>query len=1185
MRMIKVVPGFINRDFSMPATSFLRPTNTHKRAREAREMSIQNYNKRRRLEEQNAVIMEEDPNRDQPISSTEVTRQGSVAGRAVSRPVQNGERISRSRSGSSLVFVQNAQTGNKEFDDYIKEESPELGPAPPLAASPELAPAPPPENTGVFKKPLLPASKTARPLPTDNTTPVISEDEDTVMDMGSPPQNDTTPVISENDDAARNKGSSPSQVADPKTATIRESPMSSPDPTESSATQTSNNQQSTPRAESEAPFLHQSTKSSPRVTYGSRAKASLDAAQSARKAAQMLNDVRLQSNTAVTPQTSEKTKETRATRQTPSQRKTTSATKSKPLPPSQDSPELHGLRRTSTPVRKGKSTPARATRSSSNRITQQVNTVENGESTELPVSKSTIEDSTHTSPSTARSPTKKPRLSPKVVIRVRTPAAQAKPSPIAREVQDSPELIPRKPTTQEPTVQEPALDTQESIAPPKVKEHTKEQSTGPQRTPVPLPENVRHLANVQAPQRLESTPIKSSQSRKTGAKSTPKTLPKKQRANVAAVAGDATTPTSNGTGLSKSLKSSRLSNSVYDVPSSESPPPRSSAPRSIPRSQPNRTPVPLPMNVRHIYDTNTGSQGRDKSAEEPPVPRITSPTLTKSLTHTSVPSLEPGPRADKQLTPPSATSQGRDKSAEDPPVPQITSPTLNKILTRASVAGLESGLKADKNLTSPSAKKRAAAPLLLGNGHVDNGTVAPGGESSSTNSELEREIEKVQPKKAKAPDAKTKAAHKNIMKQMFPIGHEKMRKNQDHGLQVFGKRPTDPEREFELDLENEEDTLTTPNVDIEREASPIVSPEKNGGNAMDSTGSHESEEYLKQLLDSAANEQIMQEAASGIAAARASQSWNFDGVDPPNDDVDQADDQAASRPQVENPVALESGDTTENDEHIADDEVSKAVSPAQSTRSSPDYSRRPARYLSHSPTPGDSESDEESQASPSRAASSDSGKDATKSKDDDSTDSSSDSDTSSDKSDTEEDTDLPDGDKSAPSPSTNPKPSSAQPPAEPVTLVPATQSSLPQSLSQPTPTGTPRNAGAAANDAHVVPASQPTPSSVRGSSQSISQLAAARRAASSKYPSVKQQLHAAKTSTASSQLSKKFDPRTANFAKLGSSAAASKKKTFNVSDDSSEEESSSEDSSSEDDDGPAAKKAAAKKKGAGCSVA
>lgn len=177
LRLIKVVPTFHDRDFSVPTTSSLRPAHAHKRTRE---LDQQAATKRRRTD-QSVEAIDLDalgPPRDQPVPSTERNSRGSRSrSRSRSRshahtlahihtPNHNHSRdhsahahahaapqvrsrTSRSATGSSsLVLVNGTQTGQAEFAPAIKEESPELGsPPPPRQPIPHRSPTLPQEHS------------------------------------------------------------------------------------------------------------------------------------------------------------------------------------------------------------------------------------------------------------------------------------------------------------------------------------------------------------------------------------------------------------------------------------------------------------------------------------------------------------------------------------------------------------------------------------------------------------------------------------------------------------------------------------------------------------------------------------------------------------------------------------------------------------------------------------------------------------------------------------------------------------------------------------------------------------------------------------------------------------------------------------------------------------------------------
>jgi hypothetical protein len=136
MRVIKVVPTFLGRDFSVPATSTLRPASAQKRARETEDRYA---TKRRRTEQPMGTLEREgmDVARDQPVLSTENSR-GNSRGHS-----RNG----RSLTEASVVLVDSAHTGRSEYAPALKAESPELGSPPPFLPTTHIRPVSLRENS------------------------------------------------------------------------------------------------------------------------------------------------------------------------------------------------------------------------------------------------------------------------------------------------------------------------------------------------------------------------------------------------------------------------------------------------------------------------------------------------------------------------------------------------------------------------------------------------------------------------------------------------------------------------------------------------------------------------------------------------------------------------------------------------------------------------------------------------------------------------------------------------------------------------------------------------------------------------------------------------------------------------------------------------------------------------------
>jgi hypothetical protein len=119
MHVIKVVPSFINRDFSVPPTSHLRPGHSTKRHAD---FNAEHANKRRRVESHQLdnIQEEREPSPNRPIQSTETDHDGQDS----TGTSGASEDLNRSRSGDSLVFVHNAQTGDAEFSTAIIKAEP-----------------------------------------------------------------------------------------------------------------------------------------------------------------------------------------------------------------------------------------------------------------------------------------------------------------------------------------------------------------------------------------------------------------------------------------------------------------------------------------------------------------------------------------------------------------------------------------------------------------------------------------------------------------------------------------------------------------------------------------------------------------------------------------------------------------------------------------------------------------------------------------------------------------------------------------------------------------------------------------------------------------------------------------------------------------------------------------------------
>ncbi|KAJ4346290.1 hypothetical protein N0V95_005500 [Ascochyta clinopodiicola] len=301
-------------------------------------------------------------------------------------------------------------------------------------------------------------------------------------------------------------------------------------------------------------------------------------------------------------------------------------------------------------------------------------------------------------------------------------------------------------------------------------------------------------------------------------------------------------------------------------------------------------------------------------------------------------------------------------------------------------------------------------------------------------------------------------------------------------------------------------TTTTPPADISGEAEGVQKTKPTG--TLNSTPT-----ILPQTQDKPPSGQDTSQAAPWVA-----ESWGFGSLGPTHDSSYKAEPAHQSEPQVAAPAA-----SIPDDEGFAEQELystaiednasrSRSTSAAVSTRSSPAVSRRPARFLSHSPTPDASDSEEESDeasAAPSRAASPQAnGKDE------------SESESSSDSSE-DDDVEMPD----LPAGSTINSNNNHAPPSSPplhsvldsTPVVPETSQTPPSQNNFPT-----------RPVLDSLPAQQS--SQAPRSSQSVSIQAADRRRYTG-FRSLREQLADTKAAQAATQV-KKFDPRTMSLGKL-----------------------------------------------------
>jgi hypothetical protein len=291
-------------------------------------------------------------------------------------------------------------------------------------------------------------------------------------------------------------------------------------------------------------------------------------------------------------------------------------------------------------------------------------------------------------------------------------------------------------------------------------------------------------------------------------------------------------------------------------------------------------------------------------------------------------------------------------------------------------------------------------------------------------------------------------------------------------------------------------------------------------------GKGESREEIE-VMDDASNVQIAPQSQSrppsGQESSQATpwsvKTWDFGSLTQPKNDADEPTQVQQSTQRAASPTVALSEDEGFAEQELystaIEDNVtrSRSASAAVSTRSSPAVSRRPARFLSHSPTPDASDSEDDSDAAStvlSRAASPQANNDKEESESESSSDSSED-----------EDVKMPD----LPAESTTDSHTNGAPPSSPP--LNATTNSTPVVLgtNQFTPSQLER-------PLHKTPVPLPTQQSSQAprSSQSVSVQAADRRRYTG-FRSLREQLADTKAAHVTTK-TKTFDPRTMNLGKL-----------------------------------------------------
>jgi len=1165
MRMVKVVPSFINRMFSMPPTTNLRPGSASKRARESSE---ERGNKRRRLAAEQREIMHLDPVRDRPLTSTESDRSGESHAEETNAQIQaRRDRTTRSRTGNSPVFVDNSQTGNPQFVAQTKEESPELGsdlPSRPIATSINLP----------FKKPLLPASRLSAAKRASRENLQHRASGAVRVEQGI-----SEHAITESDDTQIGLDPTPSPQEDYEEAAIRESPESTQEELETAASQNAFIGHRANRTTTSPSFMKPRSKLS--ITYGR----SPNARKNVERDLSLLNNSRPRS-----PSTQNNLNEQSSTQ---------------------------GLRGTKTrlfqvaPLDEIESTP-QETAASASGVSVHVEDVDAMEDSGFTNGTSVAEEQVATWGK--KGSLKKPKrtsysmtTTPKMVrgheaVDVRSngtaksastnsslvngtasPLVKGQPGPRRTPV-PLPQNVSNFKQTETSQPSQASANNGIPGEPIKLLKRKPQSKTSPpsqrqRRTEVPLPNNIKHIwqstvtATGDEDEELAAQPVKK---------------PRKPRADKGVKRGrrsNAFVPTA--TTSSQPDESEPQNSSAAPVPATVSPRKRGRPPKAANKELVVRTPVPskkrgrpsqgasaTPAKSTPMLPSSLGSKSNVPNVtagDQRPLLRPVSQEVAKSVAN----KLSASPRMANGNAARSESSGA--SSSEEFDAQNVDAQNADAEARNGERSAQYDEAEAEAHDVEAEAQNQEAeahnreAEAQNGEAEVQNGELEAQSDEGETS---EAPIAKpsppgpnVDPDVGQNMTASMRKSHRSVMKKMFPGGHAKARKQEDKTRAHLGDLPKTPgAREARKRPDIVDDALldaglnghTVPD-DLEYHLQVAA--------ASNQIQELETEDPDVETSNDPSTQPDVRDPAPNSAPWNA-ESWGFQAVGQPNDDIEhanaervdvemvdaeRADVEIASRSRSNSPPGPQSEGRPESEAEAESEEASrsKSVSAANSARSSPEVGRRPARFLSHSPTPDKSGSDDESETSRSRSQSRIASPKLVNGDKDSESDESSDS--SDDASDAIEDEDEgEDGEKALTSGRVADPPSS--PPEttpQPVTLVPATQSSQLRHLSQPNGRMSP------IPNTPLASATQPTPkASTMGPLRS---RLIRGRSAYTGFPTVGEQLASVKKDSVAKPEIKKFDPKTHSLGNL----KKGKRNPFSGSGTSDDESSSS----SEEEDG------------------
>ncbi|KAF2262522.1 hypothetical protein CC78DRAFT_618434 [Lojkania enalia] len=1144
-RMIKIVPSIINRDFSVPFTSNLRPSQAHKRLLERSERQ---GSKKRRLEEQQLGRHEQDYNRDQPIPSTESEHSSDE------RPYRD-KHLRRSKSNASVQFIQGSQTGQAEFPVIVKEESPELGvPMSLTIAESDVASPKSPDNPFKEAQPhsakIVSSQRNANRMSHvvhDYTREshqwslsgishgTLKEAEDIIMGENDLEYDGLEPATSQED-----INREPNNLSSPKLLVPEQNGNSRQDRSEISQTPEFV-ARSTKRLKSYDSRTPKSNQTTIRSTFlkqqhdeiVSTPEESISAIQRESRRESLDPELRRptsaiqgRSSGNITPGDSEVSGSVKSSSLKKPSRKAY-------IMPKPDIKQLNGAS-----IRESLKTPSKSV--SNNEALQNI----------LPTSSDLAQESvpTHTksrTPSTGTRPSeslmailsrkqsKQRSSSPHVVIPSQkgssiTPGQGTPPTPLRNppsphaeaeiildKPQPSPETSPQ--VFKRPASKRGSQYQTAEVAVAKTKQRMSE-SLGPRRTlirsEIPLPENVRHLTSAPGVSTTHETASTSSRAEfKKPEPKAAKTAPTPEPRDMSASSGSGRAPKRSDIPLPGSAKHRATDNN-------------SSAPRR------STSEIPLPPNVRHLASVNSRAGAPIKhqltadtrnthsraSNEIPPLsenrkrpgrPRkINTSSTIPSVTQPTPESVDRKTPSQHSLVPFPKKQIKRGKAQIQPPVPIAPPSSTKEFIVLSSGASNSSDDYSDDD-----EQASTGADVTQPNGPDLN----------KIHEEAAQELDGPRHQLADAPPKSQE------------MGKESMRES------------VSPDAEAVSQKGGTAKTVNTSEVSHSHNGTPsdvdIKLPEK-------------------------ASASLSHTQASFEKAPWTTNSSKIKSKDGRKDTAGKFIEEDVLRPDINTTVSRNLNSDSESDAKGESSLGSKAQSESRSqsgqdsNRSSPAVSRGPARLLTHSPTPEDSDDEDEESPPPTQPSPPKMTGNAIEESGDESssTDDSSDSSTDSESEDEEvdEDIEIPDTIDTTAAAAAAAPPSPPRPTSHPTRRIPPlTFPSKPSPYRTPIPLPT---------TIAKLPASQPTRS---------------RPSLTHKFPSIKDQLHQARSASADTQRAKKFDPRTQSLGKLAKAKAKAKNGLVGGDDDSSSED----ESSSSDSDESSSEEDERKRKGAGCSVA